>query len=511
MARWVGRPQSRWIDGVWGAGVVWGMIALVLFVIPPFPISRQTTYLTEPRSKEFYGINYAAVIEKQLDPGVPAEENGFRLLTETLGRSLFDTSKDEHWNRLCRYLDLSPDLEPKQTFVGFWNYVKTLPPEEKEIIEAPCNKDIAPPWSEEAIPIVRRWLDDNDTALDLFVVAVRKPALYIPPMFDGILISTILTNDYTLREMARNLRVRMRYRLAIGEIDKAWDDVLTIYHLGEQHRRAVWIVVSSLVNNAIVETANRSAESVLTHSDWSADEIRRKIEEILPFQQPFRDDEIVGILRNERFTALYSVTHIVNGTYDVSVMANEKQPLALNSWERFKTRSTMRFLRMGIIMVAMNRYFDEGEQRYFNDEPEPNDKRITPGMYGVLKMFAWYGHFGWAPVLIGQVHIDLLGTPFEGWRTSFKTRQTNVSLLRLLFALEAYKRDNGGNYPEKLDDLQTRYLETIPLDPFSGEAFRYLAEPSEVLLYSVGPNGIDEQGRNWSDTPRGDDIRRRIR
>jgi hypothetical protein len=35
-------------------------------------------------------------------------------------------------------------------------------------------------------------------------------------------------------------------------------------------------------------------------------------------------------------------------------------------------------------------------------------------------------------------------------------------------------------------------------------------EPPGFLLYSVGPNGIDEEGRDRNDDPKGDDIRRRV-
>jgi hypothetical protein len=112
-----------------------GTFAVLTFVIPPFAISPQTTYLTEPRSKEFYGIDYAAFIEQQIDPQVPPEDNGFRLLIETFGRPFFsDKFEDKDWNRLCQYLDLPTDIEPKLTFVALYDPAKTLTPEEQKII-----------------------------------------------------------------------------------------------------------------------------------------------------------------------------------------------------------------------------------------------------------------------------------------------------------------------------------------------------------------------------------------
>jgi len=515
------KPKHRAVLGfiLWVFVVYAGMLALLTTVIPPFAISPQTTYLTEPRSKKFYGIDYAAFIEKQLDPGVPPEDNGFRLLTETLGRSFFGNNfADKHWNRLCHYLDLSVEIEPTLTFVSWSEYEKTLTPEEKEIVDASFSEFLLP-WSEEAMPIVRRWLDENDPALDLFVVAADKPTLYVPPMFDGFF-DTLLINDDICRTISRSIQVRVRYRLAIGEIDKAWDDVLVIYRLAEQHRRAIWNVVSALVNTAIVGIANQTAESVLLHSGWTSVEIRRKAEEIAPFLQPFREDEIRMILRNERLMALDYMQHLSTVAMEVS---DKKKGGAPVFWDWFKQKNLEASLRRGYAMVELNRQFDEMEQRFFSGALKPGNEMNEPfGMYELLKIFAKHGKIVAVPIMIGRISGGLLLPSAEFIRVTLKRHQTNAALLRIQFALEAYRQENG-NYPDKLDDLR----EEIPLDPFSGEPFRYIArepgiargpdiarEPGTVspgyLLCSVGPNSIDDAGRDHNDFPKGDDIRRQM-
>jgi hypothetical protein len=161
-------------------------------------------------------------------------------------------------------------------------------------------------------------------------------------------------------------------------------------------------------------------------------------------------------------------------------------------------------------MVEMNRRFDEIEQWYFSDTLKLNDEFHSGGMYYILKMMAWYGQFGAVPRSIGQMMGSLLCPAIEAWRAANRRQEAEFSLLHLLFALEAYHRDNGGKYPDTLDALLGRYIDAIPLDPFSGESFRYIVEPPGYLLYSVGPNGIDEDGRDRSDTPKGDDLRRRV-
>lgn len=46
----------------------------------------------------------------------------------------------------------------------------------------------------------------------------------------------------------------------------------------------------------------------------------------------------------------------------------------------------------------------------------------------------------------------------------------------ILLALQAWRLDHGGQLPKSLDMLKGKYLEEIPLDPCSGEPFRYYPE-----------------------------------
>jgi hypothetical protein len=79
--------------------------------------------------------------------------------------------------------------------------------------------------------------------------------------------------------------------------------------------------------------------------------------------------------------------------------------------------------------------------------------------------------------------------------------------LHLACALAAYKADEK-RYPKTLDALAPRYLPAIPSDLFSGKALIYRPADSGngYLLYSVGVNGRDEEGRGYDDDPRGDDL-----
>jgi hypothetical protein len=58
-----------------------------------------------------------------------------------------------------------------------------------------------------------------------------------------------------------------------------------------------------------------------------------------------------------------------------------------------------------------------------------------------------------------------------------------------------YKIDHGSR-PESLEDLVPKYLLKVPQDPMDepGQSIRYINDPETPRLYSVGQNGLDEQG-----------------
>jgi hypothetical protein len=68
-------------------------------------------------------------------------------------------------------------------------------------------------------------------------------------------------------------------------------------------------------------------------------------------------------------------------------------------------------------------------------------------------------------------------------------------LLILTLAAQAFHRTNG-RYPNALEELVPDYLKKLPNDPFTGETpFRYGIKDKSYVLYSVGPDGVDDGGQ----------------
>ena len=75
----------------------------------------------------------------------------------------------------------------------------------------------------------------------------------------------------------------------------------------------------------------------------------------------------------------------------------------------------------------------------------------------------------------------------------------------LAFALAAYRADRG-TYPAKLAELVPKYVKTVPTDIFNNDAdLHYSRQNKGYLLYSVGPNGQDNDGKGYNDRKEGED------
>jgi hypothetical protein len=86
----------------------------------------------------------------------------------------------------------------------------------------------------------------------------------------------------------------------------------------------------------------------------------------------------------------------------------------------------------------------------------------------------------------------------------------SLRAVAVMAALQLYRLDND-RLPATLDALRPTYLAELPLDPFSGQPFRYLREPDgRFVIYSIGPDGDDDRAEvewEWGeDQPSDGDI-----
>ena len=62
-------------------------------------------------------------------------------------------------------------------------------------------------------------------------------------------------------------------------------------------------------------------------------------------------------------------------------------------------------------------------------------------------------------------------------------------------AVERHRLEHQGQLPKRLDELVPKYLERVPEDPFDGQLLRFRALEKGFVVYSVGADRVDHQGR----------------
>jgi hypothetical protein len=90
---------------------------------------------------------------------------------------------------------------------------------------------------------------------------------------------------------------------------------------------------------------------------------------------------------------------------------------------------------------------------------------------------------------------EVLLPVFERARCNLARDATGNCQMATMLALRAFQLERG-RYPTTLRELTPRYLKHVPIDPFGDtEPLRYENQGNTYLLYSIGPDGVDDGGR----------------
>jgi hypothetical protein len=94
----------------------------------------------------------------------------------------------------------------------------------------------------------------------------------------------------------------------------------------------------------------------------------------------------------------------------------------------------------------------------------------------------------------GEVFACILMPPAKRLLEAEDRCRARSDLALLSLGLRAYKTDHD-EYPEQLGKLVPKYFDAVPKDPFTGKALEYRRDGKGYLLYSLGANGTDDDGR----------------
>ena len=100
----------------------------------------------------------------------------------------------------------------------------------------------------------------------------------------------------------------------------------------------------------------------------------------------------------------------------------------------------------------------------------------------------------------GDPFTELVASLYDRGDWNLARHDTWTVLLITTLALRAYELEHG-RLPEKLSGLVRAHLKQVPTDPFgNGEPVRYRRTGNSYRLWSIGPDGVDDNGTPIEDT-----------
>jgi hypothetical protein len=496
----------------------------------PFTLGKETTYITGPLDSDGY-VDYETALNERISRGVTPQNNANVLLWQALDPhpSRYPEREPMPWE-FFRWLKIPAPPEHGEYFIDLPRYAKEVlkfnPGEQTDALRKQRGWAAQRPWVEKDYPQVAAWLKANEKPLALALAATWRPDYYNPLVsrksgdegWYGLLGALLPGPVAYWRELAPALAARAMLQAGDGRFDEAWQDLLACHRLGrlvargaEYNEFVLGRYISQVAGDAELALLERAHPTAQQAQAWLRDLER------LPPDGPAADRVDLGM----RFMFLNSVMMVRRGPIRtlrlLEFLATGRRPPAVAEPEPLP--AALNSLDCDGMLRAGNRWYDRvaaalrvkdraAREKAFDqiEEELKTLKAETGSLATVIEVLRGGKEYGEeVSKKLGVVMIDSF-MPAIRWmkRVADRTEQVERNL-HLAFALAAYRGEHG-RYPEQLDALAPKYLAAVPSDLFSGKALVYRPLKDGYLLYSVGVNGLDEQGHGADDTPRGDDL-----
>lgn len=500
-------------------------------------VGRDTTFLDGPVDEYGY-VDYVAALNAQMSEGVTPENNAAVLLLQAFGPPEGDGEYRREIYRLLGVDALPPEGEYFVASEAYFRAQVTGRPTisgERSALDSdegqPLNAqerfwrdhEVASgrPWSAEEFPDVARWIKANEAPMERIIEASRRPQCYLPivPLTpEEGLISAGSWLTQSLRDATRLLTVRAMLRVGQGRLDEAWEDLLAGHRLA-RHVSHSPMMIDGLVGLAMESMATRSQTLLIHYGDLTPEQVARMLDDLakLPVERSMGDRLVNG----ERFTSLDAITNMSrNMTFQL-----EDGGVSRDSeiGQRLLTIASRSAIDWDEILRIVNRYYDDlaaaPEETSLRGRLEAigtleaaleAEREQTRGLGRVVRSFiSFRSPKKTMSQHLGKIMVALLQPAADAALTADTRGIANRRMLLIALGAAAYRTEYGV-YPERLDAVGD-YLSEIPVDPYSEQSFRYRLEGDGFMVYSVGPNGRDEEGRNDAEAggcfyPEADDI-----
>lgn len=321
----------------------------------------------------------------------------------------------------------------------------------------------------------------NTPALSLYATAASKSVFQdpVPAKPDTLSPASILPTLSPWRTLDRFNGVSALYLAHQGKSAEALQTVLVGVNVGHKIETSQGHLIEWLVGYAIKIQALETIQRIIASSSITTKDLKSVAESL----RTYTDDRsgLIKAMKVEYYSMKNQIDMIAHGdTQDAGGTGN--------------------LIMLSSSIDRTSFYFHPNQSiSYLADERKDDIKNIQSGC-NVIKQKEItklaptnLALLYFTPNAIGIILHDIVAVSLgNNLNTKVCQENTLLNATRLLAAIKAYKQDNKGKLPTSLDELVPTYLSDMPLDPFTGQAFKY--DPAKQIIYSIGQNKKDVGG-----------------
>jgi len=316
------------------------------------------------------------------------------------------------------------------------------------------------PWTDKQV--VDQLMADAEPAFaEIEQLAQQPGAVRFPRKFEQGF-ALLLPNVQELRNIARMLSLRARWQVYQGDSAGAAESLIAMRRTADtiQHDP---ILVSHLVRIAILSMMQKDVVELMPHANWNDEQLKRWQDELLTGDTLHRD--LVRAMEGERvmgnlaFDDPSAISPDIPATFSVTRRAD--QLYYLQTFDR---------------LIAASE--ESHAEAIKTQEAIENEMAAQSGLQRLRHA------------------MTIMILPAMSASTKASGRVTaGQRVVAALIACRRYKLATG-QWPTKLDDLTPQFLDTVPTDPFDGQPLRFKATSSEIVVWSIGQDFVDDGGVN---------------
>jgi hypothetical protein len=474
---------------------------------PKITIGKETTYITQPLRLDGYP-DYVAALNQRMSEGVAPENNAAVLLQKAFGpREIPDGDRATYFKQLG--IEVLPErgdyVVSDGEIIERWRRDHLdASSEEVDGLGSQFGEVAQRPWRADEFPLVAKWVARNETPLNVVVEATQRKRCYFPLVAGArgtevLYASGMRHQNDGAREAATCLCVRSMMKVAQGDSEGAWRDVLSCHRLSRlidqgpfllDRLVAISIEFRACHAGAMLAHYGRPRASVV--QQMSAD-LRR----LPPLKTPA---DILDV--GERFVFLDAVCDMARGQRVgfAATVSEAALPELLNFDSILRVGNEWFDKSVAAAQLEERRHravaakaVEDEFHKFYDEKKSPESLALDISTKGIQKGTSIHI----AAQLLSLTHPAV---------PSILQAETRCHMLQQLrdvsFALAACRAD-AGQYPQKLDELVPKYFAEVPDNLFADKPtpIQYRCEGEAYLLWSPGMLKIDRADKSRGDDP----------